>query len=149
MNDSKSQPSEKPLSDSEKIRESNPFKSPLTHLIDDHTHGRFDKRKSSLYYEQYFTEGHQARLRAKAHKKMIQGIEKNTPGQTLKDMALYSAAKSVRLNIQTPVKAIIKRTTLFNRLLVKLDKILGYGKPLSPEEWWRKKLPTYGIDTRH
>ena len=34
---------------------------------------------------------------------MIEGIEKNTPGQTLKDMALYSAAKSVRLNIQTPM----------------------------------------------
>lgn len=47
------------------------------------------------------------------------------------------------------VKAIIKRTTLFNRLLVTLDKLLGYGKLLAPEAWWRKKFPTYGIDTRH
>ncbi len=103
MNDLKSQPLEKPLGDSGKIRGFNPFKSPLTHLIDDQTYGRFDKRKSSLYYEQYFTKGHQAGLRAKAHRRMIEGIEKNTPGQTLKDMALYSAAKSVRLNIQTPM----------------------------------------------
>lgn len=47
------------------------------------------------------------------------------------------------------VKAVIKRTALFNRALVRLDKMLGYGKPLSSETWWRKKLPTYGIDTRH
>lgn len=47
------------------------------------------------------------------------------------------------------VKAVIKRTTPFNRLLVTLDKRLGYGKPLSAEEWWRKKLPAYGIDTKH
>jgi reductive dehalogenase len=46
------------------------------------------------------------------------------------------------------VKAIIRRTTRFNRLLVRLDKMLGYGKPLSPEKWWRRKHPTYGIDTK-
>lgn len=103
MDDSNAQPTEKHLSDSKKIAESSDFKSPLTDLIDDRTYGRFDKRKSSLYYEQYFTEGLQARLRAKAHKKMIEGIEKHTPGRTLKDVALYSAAKSVRLNIQTPM----------------------------------------------
>lgn len=103
MNDSKPQPSEKPATGAEKAKEGHAFKSPLIDLIDDRTYGRFDKRKSSLYYEQYFTEGHQARLRAKAHKRMIEGLEKNIPGQTLKDMALYSAAKSVRLNIQTPL----------------------------------------------
>ena len=103
MNDSKPRPSEKPATGAEKAKEGHAFKSPLIDLIDDRTYGRFDKRKSSLYYEQYFTEGHQARLRAKAHKRMIEGLEKNTPGQTLKDMALYSAAKSIRLNIQTPL----------------------------------------------
>lgn len=103
MNDRTARPPDRPTSDSEEKGRTGDFKSPLTELIDDRTYGRFDKRKSSLYYEQYFTQGHQARLRAKAHKKISEGIQKQTPGQTLKDMALYAAAKSVRLNIQTPL----------------------------------------------
>lgn len=103
MKDSKNRPSEKPARNAEQTGESSQFKSPLVDLIDDQTYGRFDKRKSSLYYEQYFTEGLQAGLRAKAHRRMVEGIRKNITGKTLKDVALYSAAKSVRLNIQTPL----------------------------------------------
>ncbi len=46
------------------------------------------------------------------------------------------------------VRAINKRTSIFNSLFVASDKILGYGKPLSPEKWWEMDLPIYGVDTR-
>jgi epoxyqueuosine reductase QueG len=46
------------------------------------------------------------------------------------------------------VRAVIKKTALFNRLLVAADKFFGYGKPMDPEKWWNLDLPTYGIDTR-
>lgn len=46
------------------------------------------------------------------------------------------------------VRAIIKRTLLFNRFIVAADKFFGYGKPSNPEKWWEADLPTYGIDTR-
>lgn len=104
MNAKTSRGPEKPSTDLEKTMEPDGFRSPLTDLIDDRTYGRFDKRKSSLYYEQYFTEGHQSRLRAKAQDKWVRGMQNNTPGLTLKDVALYWAARSVRLNIQTPLK---------------------------------------------
>jgi reductive dehalogenase len=104
MDDAKNRPPETPSLRAGETGESDPFKSPLVDLIDDRTYGRFDKRKSSLYYGQYFAEGRQEKLRAKAYKRMMEGIRKDTPGQTLKDAALYSAAKSVRLNIQTPLK---------------------------------------------
>jgi epoxyqueuosine reductase len=47
------------------------------------------------------------------------------------------------------VKAIIKRTSLFNKFFVAADKFFGYGKvpPSNPEKWWDLDLPTYGIDT--
>jgi reductive dehalogenase len=102
MNEPRFETGEKPSNDPGKMKEANNFKSPLTDLIDDKEYGRFDKRKSSMYYDQYFKEGHQVRLRAKAHKKMIQGIQRNAPGQTLKDVALHSAAKSVRASVHSP-----------------------------------------------
>ncbi len=46
------------------------------------------------------------------------------------------------------VRAVVRKTPLFNRLLVAADKFFGYGKPMNPEEWWNLDVPTYGIDTR-
>lgn len=46
------------------------------------------------------------------------------------------------------VRAMNKRTSLFNRFFVAADRIFGYGKPLRPEKWWEMDLPVYGIDTR-
>lgn len=101
MNDSIPRQVMQPSHASETTGESLAFKSPLTNLIDDRTYGRFDKRKSALYYGQYYAEGIQSRIRAKAHKKLVQGIKTNTPGNTLKDVALYSAVKSVYTRGQT------------------------------------------------
>jgi reductive dehalogenase len=105
MEELKSQSSQPGVSESPEPVPPDSFKSPLTDLIDDNTYGRFDKQKSSLYYEQYFQPGLQARLQAKAKEELIRGIRENAPGRTLKDAALHSAVKSVRLNIQTPLKA--------------------------------------------
>jgi len=49
--------------------------------------------------------------------------------------------------LHTIVKAVIKRTSFFNRFFVAADKLFGYGKPANPESWWKRKLSTYGIDT--
>jgi len=46
------------------------------------------------------------------------------------------------------VRAVIKKTSFFNRFFVAADKFFGYGKPMDPEKWWNLDLPTYGIDTR-
>jgi reductive dehalogenase len=81
------------------------FKSPLTDLIDDQTYGSFDKRKSSLYYEQYFSAGHQARLRAKAKAAELRDLKAGKPGRMLPDIALLAAARSARLFIQAPPEA--------------------------------------------
>jgi epoxyqueuosine reductase len=50
--------------------------------------------------------------------------------------------------LHTLIKAIIKKTSLFNKFFVTADKFFGYGKQGDPEKWWKLKLPTYGIDTR-
>ena len=50
--------------------------------------------------------------------------------------------------LHTAVKAIIKRTSLFNRFFVFADKLFGYGKAMDPERWWELDPPAYGIDNR-
>jgi hypothetical protein len=96
------------------------------------TYGRFDKCKSSLYYEQYFTEGYQARLRAKAHKKMIQGIEKNTPGQTLKDIKQDLEALQ-EIMIEEQNKSFAVRTECV-RTCGKIFQAVGVAIPLTIRE---------------
>jgi len=72
------------------------YKSPLTGLIDDSTYGRFDKRKSALYYSQHLAEDkEQSKVRANARKSLAKKIKEKRPGYGLKDVALHGAAKSM------------------------------------------------------
>ena len=114
------------------MKEQNGFKSSLTDLIDDATYARFDKRKCALYYDQYLGKGQRAKMKRKAREDTVAGIKQNKP----------------RGILHSWVRAVIKKTPLFNRLFVAADKFFGYGKPMDPEKWWNLDLPTYGIDTR-
>jgi len=78
-----------------KIKDEKPYKSSFTGLIDDETYGRFDKRKSALYYGQYLGEEKKAEIRARARREMIQRIKENKPGYGLKEVALQNAANSI------------------------------------------------------
>ncbi|MFC1869316.1 hypothetical protein ACFL0H_14450, partial [Thermodesulfobacteriota bacterium] len=75
--------------------ENNRFKSPLVDLIDDETYGRFDHRKSALYYGQYLGEDKQALIRKEARKRKIRDIKENKAGWGLKERALAGASKSI------------------------------------------------------
>ncbi len=69
------------------------FKSCLTDLIDDARYGKFDKRKSALYYAQYLGEDRRAEMKKKAREGIIAGIREKKPGMGLKDIALQQAPR--------------------------------------------------------
>lgn len=39
--------------------------------------------------------------------------------------------------VHTLTRAVVARTAVFDRLLVRADDLLGYGRPLSPDEFWQ------------